>query len=189
MKRIYSLALLALLTGCNSTPKETYLGLEVIQMPFTINNDQTLYLPVTDAGTVPATQNGYAMTYAGFNITPSKSVENQAEMTWGFAFKSTKSGEIESIKIEELPSTAPKQTLIELSNPKIKDGYWKFNFEPIIANKENTPWVYKDKASIFVFRITIIEKSGIETILTQPTWFSKPLLTNFIKQIELIENG
>jgi len=189
MKIFYSILLIATLVGCSSKPKETYMGYDVISVPFNIAGNNVVHLPVTNAGVIPAEGNGFKMQFVGFNVGESKVNKNVAELEWGFAFSSTNTEKIESIVIEELAPTNIIKLLARVDKPEVIGGRWQLNLEPINANKVNTPWIFRDKASIYVFRITINLESGKQTVLTQAAWFSKSVLANYAKQILLIENS
>ena len=189
MKKFFLIILISTLVGCASKSKETYMGYDVINIPFSVAGGDVIHLRVTDAGVIPAEGNGFKMQVAGFNVGKSKVNKNIAELVWGFAFTSTNTEKIESISIEELAPTKTIKLLAKVDKPKVIDGRWQLNLEPINANKVNTPWIFRDKASIYVFRITINLESGKQTILTQAAWFSKPVLANYVKHISSIENG
>ncbi|QDE30947.1 hypothetical protein [Shewanella polaris] len=189
MKKIYLVLLIFAIAGCASKSNKTYMGHDVISMPFNIAGGNVVHLPVTDAGVIPAEDNGFMMKVAGFSVAESKAHKREAELVWNFAFSSTNTEKVQSIIIEELAPTKVIKQLLKVENPKIVDGLWISNLEPINANKENTPWIFKNKASIYVFKITINLKSGEQTTLTQAAWFSKPVLATYAKQISLIENG
>lgn len=188
MKKLYLVLLIFTLVGCANKSNETYMGYNIISMPFNIAGGDVIHLTITDAGVIPAEDNGFKMQFAGFIVGESKTHKNVAELVWGFAFSSTNTEKIQSILIEELAPTKVIKQLIKVENPKILDGRWKVNLDPIRANKVNTPWIFRNKASIYVFKITINLESGKKTILTQAAWFSKPMLANYAKQISLIEN-
>ncbi len=188
MKKFYIIILIFGLIGCASKTYKTYMGHEIMNVSFVIAGGDVVYLPVTDAGPIPAESNGFRMEYAGFSVGESKVNEHKAELVWGFALSSTSTEEIQNIVIEELAPTKTIKLLTKVEKPKFVNGYWKINLKPIVANKINTPWIFRDKASIYVFRITINLNSGKQITLMQPAWFSKLALATFAKQISLIEN-
>ena len=187
MKKIFLALLISTLFSCASKPNETYMGYKVVSMPFNIAGGDVIYLPVTDAGVIPAEDKGFKMQFAGFTVAESKTHKNEAELVWGFAFSSTNNEKIRSIIVEEIAPTPVIKQLIKEENPNVV-GNWHVKLAPIAANKANTPWIFKDKASIYVFRITINLESGEKAVLTQAAWFSKSLLANNAKQISLIES-
>ncbi len=89
MKKLVLILLISTLVGCASKSKETYMGYDVISMPFNVAGGDVIHLPVTDAGVIPAKGNGFKMQVAGFNVGESKVNKNEAELVWGFAFSST----------------------------------------------------------------------------------------------------
>ncbi|MBB1271186.1 hypothetical protein [Shewanella sp. SR44-3] len=189
MKNFCFAFLVCTLVGCASKSNETYMGHDVVSMPFNIAGGNIIHLPVTDAGVIPAESNGFKMQVAGFMVGESKINKNEAELIWNFAFSSANNEKIRNIVIEELAPTKVIKVLAKVENPQLTDGRWHFNLEPTKANTINTPWIFRDKASIYVFKITINLESGEQTILNQAAWFSKPVLKNYAKQISLIENG
>jgi hypothetical protein len=189
MKIFYSIILISILVGCTSVSKETYMGRDVISVPFNIAGGNVVHLSITDAGVIPAEDNGFKMQVAGFTVAESNVHNNEAELVWNFAFSSTNSEKIESIVIEELAPTKIIKALAKVESPELIDGRWMLNLAPVSANKVTMPWIFRDKASFYVFRITINLESGKKSILTQAAWFSKPVLANYAKHISLIENG
>nr|WP_086937753.1 hypothetical protein [Thaumasiovibrio occultus] len=189
MKRILSLVFLALLAGCSSTPKETYLGYEVVELPIVIKGGEVLPMRVTNAGPIPASANGYKMQFAGFSVKAKDAQPDQAEITWGIAFDTENSEEIAYIKVEDLSDPAALNETVTIENPEVINGYWKHNFVPQEASQAATPWIFSGKASFFVFRITIVNTAGQETVLEQLMWMSKQVLANYARQITLIEKS
>lgn len=137
MKKFCIIILLVTLVGCASKSKESYMGYEVISMPFNIAGGEVVYLPVTDAGVIPAEDNGFKMQVAGFTVGESAAKNNEAELVWNFAFSSTNKEKIQSIVVEELAPTQSIKRLVEVENPKVINGRWKLNLAPIDANQVN----------------------------------------------------
>lgn len=185
MKTILSF-LTVLLAGCAS--QNTYMGHKVVDMPFTVAGGKTVSLPITDAGPIPAENQSFKIEVAGFTVGPSKDNPSQAMLTWRFGLTAKSSQTLERVVVEEVAPAAVEKLLVEDHAPALKDKVWSGSSQPIEASKTSTPWLYTDKASIYVFRFTIKARGEPDAVFYQPAWFSKPAKEKFREMIAKI-NG
>lgn len=163
------------------------MGYEVKKVPFKTVENRVLYLPITDAGTIPAKKDGFTMRVAGFSINKSKIAKHQSEFMWNFSFKTTNKSKISHINIEEIYASDRVKLIAKVTNPQLKNGIWSYHTSPIIANKENLPWIFENRARICLFRISVDMKSDKKVVLHQLVWFSKPTLAHFANIIKKYE--
>ena len=177
---------LLLLAGCAST--QTYMGRRVINAPFAVAGGNTLSLPVTDAGPLPAENDSFKIEVAGFTVEPSKDNPKVALLIWRFSLTSKTSQQLERVLVEEISPSAIEKLIVEDQSPGLRAKAWHGASAPLEASRTSTPWLYDEKASIYVFRFTIQARGATPTVLHQPAWFSKPAKEQFRKHIERI-NG
>lgn len=185
MKTVLSLLTVGL-AGCAS--QNTYMGYKVVDMPFNVAGGKTVSLPITDAGPIPAENQSFKIEVAGFTVVPSKDNPSQAILIWQFTLTARSSQTLERVVVEEVAPTDVEKLLVEDHAPLLKGKIWSRTSQPIEASKTLTPWLYTDKASIFVFRFTIKAREEPDTVLYQPAWFSKPVKEMFREMIAKI-NG
>jgi hypothetical protein len=187
MKSIVTLVTILILVGCEATTR-TYMGRRVVDVPFPIASGKIVTLPTTDGGAIPAENVDYKIEFAGFFIGPSGSDAKRANLTWRFALTDKTSKSIERIFIDEVSPSEIEKLILQDNAPKLNNGVWTGATEPIEASHTSTPWLYMDKASIYVFRFTLHSRGEPPTVLYQLTWFSKPTKEAFRQKIDLI-NG
>lgn len=183
---VFAFVLLSCVACTSSTPR-THMGFEVIDMPFTIAGGETILLPVTDAGPVPAEDENYKIEFAGFFVGPSKSEESRAELVWGFGVSNKSNIGVASIIVEEVSPSDTAKTVLTVEAPEFTSGVWLGKTDPVPANRESTPWLFKPKASIYVYRFIIRSTKGTEVTLLQPAWFSTEAKASHLKKIEKME--
>ncbi|MFK7815481.1 MAG: hypothetical protein AB8B92_04015, partial [Gammaproteobacteria bacterium] len=96
---------------------------------------------------------------------------------------------VSKISVEEIAPTETAIPLIIDNTPNFVDANWGASLKPIKASRTTTPWLFDDKASIYVFRFKITSATGIETILLQPAWFSTEIKEKLRQHIKTIEGG
>jgi hypothetical protein len=173
-----------------------YLGLEVVNLPFRIAGGKYIRLPVTDAGSVPAENRKVRIDEAGilmsaasddpdwqFGVTDS----DEPRLAWKFGFTAKSLRNLEYVKVHEVAPSDDAVSLVADLNPVLTDGYWSSKVAGVPIGTQTTPWLYKRKASIFVFRFTIKERNRKPFVLYQPAWFSaeaKALLRSRAEQAQ-----
>lgn len=165
---------------------ERHMGLPVYLVPFPIANGDIAKVKVTDAGVVPAENDLIKIQTAGVGISPSKIEPKKAHLSWVFEFITKKVLPITKVLIEEVaPSDQVK--FIYMSTPKsIETVKWSGSPDTIEANIITAPWLYSDKATIYVFKFTIHIKDAEPVSLYQAAWFSTDAKTTFIRVIDKI---
>jgi len=96
---------------------------------------------------------------------------------------------VSELRVEEVFPAKKAILLYRDNNPVFKDRLWRHNLEPIVISASNTPFLYTNKASIYVFRFTIIRQGQEPEVLLQPAWFSRKVKALDRQIIEKIQNG
>ena len=157
---------------------------------FPIAGGQTITLPFTDAGAIPAENDRVKILTAGFGIGPSKQNKKQAELFWGFDFEAKSSLEkLETVAVEEVSPSKTAVSFIQDTAPVLKNGVWSGTAKPIPANRASIPWLYTNDGSIYVFRFTIKPEGEAAFVLYQLAWFSAPAKQTLQQLIEHIEHA
>lgn len=189
MKNLAFFILIAVLASCATQQSRTYLGYKVVEMPFVTAGGEVVNLPTTDAGPIPAEGNGFKVEVAGFSVGKSSEKEKTAELIWQFAVSTANGAKVKEISIEEV---APSEVVVPLvleENPTFSDGIWRDSLNPIEVNPTNTPFLFNNSASIYVFRVTIKVENQQSIVLYQPAWFSAQAKSTYQQMIARIQNG
>ena len=187
-KLVVPFCLLAILEGCSVPQARSIQGTSYVS--FTIAGGQSVSLPVNDAGAIPAENEFAKILAAGFTISPSTGNEKQAALAWAFDFEAKPTlSRIEMVRVEEVwPSKVPV-TLVEDKSPALNDGVWSGNAKPVPANRIETPWLFADDASFYVFRFTIVPTGKPPFVLYQLAWFPASAKQVFQTIIGHVEHG
>jgi len=171
VKRIVVVAF-ALISTLNTANSREYMGYKVVNVPFPIAGGETVRLPVTEVGAIPAENRKALIEVAGFSVGPSNEDPKQAVLRWHFGFTSKRLKDLESVEVAEVsPSDVVVPLVLDL-NPRLSEDYWMGSVSGGAVGPETTPWLYSEKASIYIFRFTLVEKRGKHMVLYQPAWFS-----------------
>lgn len=181
------LLLAILLASCAS--QRTYMGHKVVDMPFIVAGGKTVALPVTDSGPIPAENQSFKIEMAGFTVRPAEDNPSQAVLTWQFALTAKSSQTLERVVVEEVAPSDIEKSFVEDRVPLLKGKTWSRTAQPLLASRTSTPWLYTDKASIYVFRFTIKAPGEPDIVLYQPAWFSKSAKEIFRERIAKINGG
>jgi len=148
------------------------MGYKVVNFPFPIAGGEIVRLPTADAGPIPAENREVKIEVAGFAVGPSPEDPKKAVLVWHFGFTAKRLRELESVEVAEVSPSDVAVPLIVDSKPELIENYWKSTISGVPVGSETTPWLYEEKASIFVFRFTLKQKNKKAFVLYQPAWFS-----------------
>jgi len=181
--------LVLLLLLATAARERTYMGQPVVDMQFSIAGGKTVSLPVTDGGPIPAEDRDFKIEAAGFSIQPSLFGSKQALLAWQFGLTSKTSKTLDRVVVEEVFPSDVSKVLVDDQSPSLSGKMWSGSTVGVAPNPTSTPWLFTEKASIFVFRFTITPAgSGRPVVLHQPAWFSRPVKEQFQQTIARI-NG
>jgi hypothetical protein len=182
MSKLFTIILL-LLSGCQSTT-ESYMGYAVYNQSFEVSGGETISLPVTSGGPIPAENSHYKIEVAGFVVGPSTNHENQSDITWNFALTSKNNIDISKVTVESVtPFFGVNNIKFEDNSPLLKNKLWLGSPEPVVINQETTPWLFSKGSSSFVFKITIADRNGSITVLHQPSIFKEKSKQYFLAMV------
>ncbi len=182
MRKIAIVLLLAM-AGCASP--RSHMGRPIVDTPYKIAGGQTLMLPVTAGGTVPAENDRVKIQVAGFITGPSKSNPQGRMLTWTFGFTSKTSLPIEQVIVEEVAPSDPAVMIVRDDAPKLEGNNWSGRSAPIEMNPQSLPWLYSPSTSVFVYKFTIKIQGEPPQVLYQPTGYSalaKQMMTKVVAQ-------
>jgi hypothetical protein len=169
-------------SASSNQPTRTYMGHRVVDMNFPIAGGETVSLPVTDAGPIPAESPAFKIEIAGVSIDGPK----QATLAWKFALTSKTSKTLEHVLVEEVHPSEVAKVLVDDPSPSLKDKIWSSTTAGIEPNPSTTAWLFTEVASVFVFRFTITPAGSPPVVLYQPAWFSPPSKEAFRQAIARI---
>ena len=144
---------------------------DVRDMPFVIAGGKIVSLPATDAGPIPAENDYCKIEAAGIGMGHDHRDPKRILMFWGFSVRMKSSEAPERITIEEVAPSDVEKLVLDDMKPILHDSVWSTRTSPIEPNAQATPWVYSDKATIFVFRFTIKPIGKAPIVMYQPAWF------------------
>ncbi|MEO8064087.1 MAG: hypothetical protein ABI821_15235 [Pseudomonadota bacterium] len=165
------------------------MGQKVIDAPFAIAGGNTVMLPVTDAGAIPAEDRKAKIEVAGFIVTRSENEPKLAMIVWNFGLTNKSIKNIESVTVAEVAPAELETPLINDTAPNLVKRYWVGATPPVAATRESVPWLFKEGSTIFVFRFTISEPGKKPHVYLQPAWFSNEVKTHFREVIARINGG
>ena len=180
MRKIAIVLLLAM-AGCESP--RTHMGQRVIDAPFPIAGGQTLMLPVTAGGTVPAENDKVKIQVAGFVTGPSKSIPQGRTLTWIFSFTLKTSQPVEQVTVEEVAPGDPAVLMVRDEAPKLDRNDWSGRTAAIEMSPQALPWLYSPSTSVFVYKFTIKIQGELAQVLYQPTGYSAAAKQMMTKQV------
>jgi hypothetical protein len=166
-----------------AAPERTYMGHRVVDRDFTIAGGETVSLPVTDAGPIPAENPAFKIEVAGVSI--QKSIAGP-KLAWKFALTAKTAKTLEHVLVEEVHPSEVAKVLVDDPSPSLQDKIWSSATAGIEPNPGTTAWLFTEEASVFVFRFTITPAGGPSVVLYQPAWFAPPQKEAFRQAIAQI---
>jgi hypothetical protein len=179
--RLFALVASLLLTACAAGP--TYQGYAVSEAQFKVDGGKTVSLPVTAAGALPAENELFKIEGAGFNASLQKGSPSESNLTWVFSFASKKSTELESVVVEQVTESGGLKLAVKDIAPALKNKNWVGWSTPEKMTKENSPWLYSNYDSTFVFKFTIRGKDGSSIVMYQPSIISSRAKSMYVMTI------
>jgi hypothetical protein len=161
----------------------------VVAMPFPIAGDQVLYLPVTDDGPLPAEAGGLTVRVAGFSVEHSKQDPTRARFRWTFQIFSKSPLALESVLVEEVFPTDVARVLVTDRAPVLHQDVWLGASAAVEADRAGTAWLFEDKPSAFVFRLTVKARGERAIVLHQPTLFSRSMKQALRQELERLRGS
>ncbi len=197
--RLPLLVVASVLLAAAGKPR-TYMGYAVREMQFPIAGGEVVSLPVTDAGPIPAENRAFKIEVAGFSITPALFEPKRATLTWQFSLTAKSGKALDRVVVEEVFPSDTAQVLVDDRTPALKHtarepgpgdraDRWLGVTAGVEPTSASTPWLFTEKASIFVFRFRIHPAGGAPVVLYQPAWFSSPAKEAFRQNIARINGG
>jgi hypothetical protein len=110
----------------------------------------------------------FKMEAAGFSVSRSSA---GPELNYEFMFVLKQRIQITRVKIEDVTDKSAV-LLIEDKQPKIKDNRWNGSTPASRVTATTFPWMYDNKTTKKLFRVTVAMGQGGEMVLTQPAAFS-----------------
>ncbi len=102
---------------------QTYMGMKVVDTPFSIANGQVLMLPSTDRGAIPAENDKIKIEVAGFSV-HDDAEKKESSLIWIFGFTSKIDQKIEKVKIEEIATGSAVAPMVQDDAPRLKGQTW-----------------------------------------------------------------
>jgi hypothetical protein len=150
---------------------------------------QTILAKVTNGGPIPAENDYFKIEAAGFIVGPSKENPKSAVLTWGFGLTSKTGLQINQVNVVGVFPSKTERLLLKDSSPTLNEkNFWSGTTSSLEANSASTPWLYENRASLYVFKFVIKPVNKPEVILYQPAIFSETAKEKFRQQIEYISS-
>jgi hypothetical protein len=155
--------------------ERTYMGHQVVDKEFPIDGGKTKWLPVTEAGPIPAETQAFKVEVAGISLQRSILSPRQAALAWQFALTVKTSNTLEHVVVEEVYPSSVARVVVDDHSPSFREGRtWSGSSPSIEPSPNSTAWLFNDNDSVFVFRFTITPAGGPDVVLYQPSWISRP---------------
>ena len=137
---------------------------------FKIAGGQIVKCPATDVGPLPAENGPYKMEVAAF-MTGQDETGKHTFLIFTFGLTVQKKGKPAHITVEDVTDAAAVM-MVDDKGPKIEKKYWRGDAAPLMVQEASTPWVFDQKPTIRIFRVTISAKDTPDVVLYQPAWYS-----------------
>lgn len=170
--------LVSVLAGC-----AMHNGFVTTEVPFKVDGGKTITLPMTRAGAVPSENDRYKINGAGILAALKKGSPEKSEIVWSFSFETKSGKQIESVAIEQVGSTGELDLMVQDKSPVLKNGLWIGKSKPYSMSNAESPWLYSDNDSTFLFKFTITERGGAHIVMYQPSLITKGSKTVYFKII------
>src|SRR5690349_18161759 len=136
------------------------MGMKVKKQSFQISGGQSVELPVTDGGPIPATVGDITVEVAGPIFGPSKTTQGKAALTWVFSLSMPTARTFKSALVENVSGQTAQavvtQADVATKPHQFPDGkelsILQLRGQDIDIGPESTPWVYQDGVTTVVFR-------------------------------------
>lgn len=157
---------------------------EVQYATFKIAGGESITVPITDAGALPAENEHAQVTSAGLLIEEARKPAAGAVLLWHFeiAMKAP-SKKLASVRVEEVWPSRTAVTLVDDTRPRIEDGSWSAISAGTPADAPPAAWLQSDEPSIFIFRMTVTPKAGEPYVLHQLAWFPRSQKKQFRQMV------
>ena len=176
MKHILQIVLtISLLIGCAQaqTSPQQY------NMTFIIDGGKQINIPMSNGGAMSAESEHYKVVVAGTKLSVMQKDPIASKISWTFGFVTKSNLLIKNVVIEYVSPEGKLTSLINDIKPKLKDNRWIGDSEASSMSREDSPWLYSGKNSIFLFKISIVDSEGT-TILYQPSLLSKEVKNTYL---------
>jgi len=173
----------------SAASERTYMGYQVVDKEFPIAGGKTVSLPVTQAGPVPAENRDFKIEVAWVSVQPALFNSRQAALAWGFSLTSKASRALERVVVEEVYPSAVASIVVDDRSPSLKEKVWFGSSVSVDATSASVPWLFSEKDSVFVFRITITPAGSPPVVLYQPAWISLPAKQQFQRRVMQIHGS
>jgi hypothetical protein len=170
--------------------ERTYMGYQVVDKEFPIDGGRTKWLPVTEAGPIPAETQAFKIEVAGVFVQHSILSPRQAALSWQFVLTLKTPNGLEHVVVEEVYPSSVARVVVNDHSPSIRGGRtWSGSSASIEPSPNSTAWLFNDNDSVFVFRFTITPVASPDVILYQPAWISRPAKELFRQAVLKIQGG
>lgn len=181
MKKLFLIPLLfILLSGC----MKTHNGFVVLDKKFKIDGGNTITLPMTRVGPLPAENELYKIVSAGHLSSMTRGEPEKSFITWSFMFKSKSSEPIESVTVEYVSTEGDLFPMVEDKDPELKDDHWGGKSKRYAMTESESPWLYSNSDSVFLFKFTIVGADKSVSVLYQPSLTTKEAKAFNLKVIQ-----
>ena len=168
--------LVSVLAGC-----AMHNGFVKTEVEFKADDGKTISLPMTRAGAVPTENDQYKIIGAGILAALRKGSPDKSEIIWSFSFETKSVKQVERVAIELVRSSGELDVMVQDKSPALKNGLWIGKSKPYSMSKSESPWLYSDADSTFLFKFTITQRGGVDVVMYQPSLITKGSKTVYLK--------
>ena len=169
--RMIALLIAALPLPTSAEQPRTHMGLPIVNIEVRIAGGGSIFLPVTDAGPIPAENEAFRIETAGLAVQPSDADRSRRTVKWGFSLTAKSAQRLQRVVVEQVFPNETVERLIDDQVPVLRNHNW-FGSPTIGPNSSSTSWLFTEGTSFFVFRFTITAPQQSPVILYQGAAFS-----------------
>lgn len=163
------LALLAPLLMAACATGTTYLGRSVTETPFKVDGGQTVMLPMTNAGALPAETEQFKIEMAGVHAALTAGQPEQSKLTWVFSTLVKKREPIEFVTVERVTEEGELIPLVDDRTVALKNSSWVGRSKSQDMSSTSSPWLYQQGDSKFLFKFTLRVAGKAPVVMYQPS--------------------
>jgi len=139
-----------------------------------IAGGETVTLPVTDGGPLPAENKAFKIEAAGPAVQPSDTDPDKPMVKWGFMLTVKSAQTLERVVVEQVYPNESVEGLIDDQAPALRGRHWSGSSSGVGPDSNSLSWLFSDRTTLFVFRFRISAVNQPSAVLYQATAFSAP---------------
>jgi hypothetical protein len=163
---------------------------------FTISGGKVVELPMKNGMPESAKSGDISVEACGPLLGPSKADGSKLSLIWAVSISVPKESKYQRVAIEEVSTQTPIVVLAkdqpQQEKIRFNDGkeayFLQVRGQETLVAQEETPWVFTPGITTLIFRVTLVDESGVVTTLYQPARFGDEAKAQVKRMVERAAN-